>query len=267
MSSPAHYPLNPPAARIIRDDDEALRVAHDVAALLAEGASQRDLQRQVPVEVVDAFSNSGLWGITVPREFGGAEVSHATLAQVIAIVSAADPSLGQIPQNHYCLLEDIRLQGSEEQKRFFGLRGEACRARIEAVLARVALPASVADLYPHSLSGGERQRVAIARALVCQPKLLICDEITSALDVSVQASILALLRELQAEGLTLLFVTHDLGVVRAIADRVVVLHRGRVIEEGGVGQVLERPAAEYTRSLVEHSPQLGGARPLQGGGE
>lgn len=150
---------------------------------------------------------------------------------------------------------------------FFGLRGEACRARIEAVLARVALPASVADLYPHSLSGGERQRVAIARALVCQPKLLICDEITSALDVSVQASILALLRELQAEGLTLLFVTHDLGVVRAIADRVVVLHRGRVIEEGGVGQVLERPAAEYTRSLVEHSPQLGGARPLQGGGE
>ncbi|BBP84313.1 ABC transporter ATP-binding protein [Pseudomonas sp. Pc102] len=139
---------------------------------------------------------------------------------------------------------------------FFGLRGEACRARIEAVLARASLPASVADLYPHSLSGGERQRVAIARALVCQPELLICDEITSALDVSVQASILALLRELQAEGLTLLFVTHDLGVVRAIADRVVVLHRGRVIEEGAVDAVLDQPRTAYTRDLVAHSPSL-----------
>ena len=119
MSVSAAYPINRPAARIIRDDAEALRVAHEVAELLLAGASERDLNRLVPVEIVDAFSNSGLWGITVPREYGGAEVSHATLAQVIAIVSAADPSLGQIPQNHYCLLEDIRLQGSEEQKRHF----------------------------------------------------------------------------------------------------------------------------------------------------
>lgn len=119
MSVSAAYPINRPAARIIRDDAEAIRVAHEVAELLLAGASERDLDRLVPVEIVDAFSNSGLWGITVPREYSGAEVSHATLAQVIAIVSAADPSLGQIPQNHYCLLEDIRLQGSEEQKRHF----------------------------------------------------------------------------------------------------------------------------------------------------
>ncbi|MDF3934409.1 SfnB family sulfur acquisition oxidoreductase [Pseudomonas citronellolis] len=122
MSVSAAYPINRPAARVIRDDAEALRVAHEVAALLLAGAAERDLDRRVPVEIVDAYSNSGLWGITVPRAYGGAEVSHATLAQVIAIVSAADPSLGQIPQNHYCLLEDVRLQGTEEQKRyFFGL--------------------------------------------------------------------------------------------------------------------------------------------------
>jgi SfnB family sulfur acquisition oxidoreductase len=119
MSISAAFPINPPSARVISDDAEAIRIAHEIARLLQVGASERDLTRQVPAEVVDAFSNSGLWGITVPREYGGAQVSCATLAQVIAIVSSADPSLGQIPQNHYCLLEDIRLQGSHEQKQFF----------------------------------------------------------------------------------------------------------------------------------------------------
>ncbi|WP_374441404.1 SfnB family sulfur acquisition oxidoreductase [Pseudomonas panipatensis] len=119
MSVSAAYPINRPAARVIRDDAEAIRVAEQIAELLQAGAAERDLNRQVPVEIVDAYSNSGLWGISVPREYGGAEVSHATLAQVIAIISAADPSLGQIPQNHYCLLEDIRLQGTHEQKQFF----------------------------------------------------------------------------------------------------------------------------------------------------
>ncbi|MDZ3992938.1 SfnB family sulfur acquisition oxidoreductase [Pseudomonas sp. Teo4] len=115
----AIYDIRQPDAHVIRDDEEAISVAHRVALFLREGAAERDRQREVPADVVDAFSNSGLWGITVPREHGGAEVSFATLAKVIAIISAADPSLGQIPQNHYCLLEDIRLQGSEEQKRYF----------------------------------------------------------------------------------------------------------------------------------------------------
>ncbi|MFZ6046907.1 SfnB family sulfur acquisition oxidoreductase [Pseudomonas sp. CR3202] len=118
----AQYPLGIPDAHIIRSDAEAIEVAHRVAAFLLEGDAERDRTREVPPEVVDLFSNSGLWGITVPKVFGGAEVSYATLAEVIAIISAADASLGQIPQNHYCLLEDIRLQGTYEQKRyFFGL--------------------------------------------------------------------------------------------------------------------------------------------------
>jgi peptide/nickel transport system ATP-binding protein len=141
---------------------------------------------------------------------------------------------------------------------FFAIHGNAARARVDAVLKRVSLPASTAGLYPHSLSGGERQRVAIARALLCEPRLLICDEITSALDVSVQASILDLLRQLQREGLTLLFVTHDLGVVRAIADRVLVLKSGRVVEQGAVDRVLDQPTAAYTQTLLAHSPSLGG---------
>ncbi|MGL5969775.1 MAG: SfnB family sulfur acquisition oxidoreductase [Kluyvera sp.] len=113
------YIQQAPDAYRITSDEEALSIAHEIAAFLQTGASERDLSGIVPAEVVNTYSNSGLWGITVPREFGGAEVSAATLASVIAIVSAADPALGQIPQNHYCLLEDIRLQGSDDQRRFF----------------------------------------------------------------------------------------------------------------------------------------------------
>lgn len=115
----APYPLSVADAHVIRTDAEAIDVAHKVAAFLLEGDAERDRLRQVPAEVVDVFSNSGLWGITVPAEFGGAQVSYATLAEVITIISAADASLGQIPQNHYCLLEDIRLQGTDEQKAWF----------------------------------------------------------------------------------------------------------------------------------------------------
>ncbi|MEN5089762.1 SfnB family sulfur acquisition oxidoreductase [Pseudomonas protegens] len=118
----AFYPLHTPAAHVIRDGAEALVVARRVAAVLLERDAERDRTREVPSQLVDLYSNSGLWGISVPREYGGAQVSYAVLAEVIAIISAADPSLGQIPQNHYCLLEDIRLQGTpEQQTHFFAL--------------------------------------------------------------------------------------------------------------------------------------------------
>lgn len=141
-------------------------------------------------------------------------------------------------------------------RHFFDIDAAEARHRAEAVLAQVSLQPGIFDAYPRELSGGERQRVAIARALVCQPKVLICDEITSALDVSVQATILALLRDLQASGLSILFVTHDLGVVRALADQVVVLRSGYVIERGSSEDVLDHPFAAYTRQLVENSPSL-----------
>jgi len=162
-------------------------------------------------------------------------------------------------QNPYRALNPRQTVGQCLQaplEHFFGLKGAACRERIEATLARVALPAETATKYPHHLSGGERQRVAIARALVCEPDVLICDEVTSALDVSVQAAILALLRELQAEGMTLVFVTHDLGVVRAIADRVVVVKDGRIIEQGACGEVLDRPQTAYVEGLVAQAKFL-----------
>ena len=134
-------------------------------------------------------------------------------------------------------------------------KGEAEQAMLR-LLDRVALPAAVADRRPRDLSGGERQRVAIARALAAEPELLICDEVTSALDVSVQAAILDMLDGLRKNGLTLLFVTHDLGVVRAIADHVAVLAAGEIVEVGAVADVLDHPRHEHSRGLLRDAPRL-----------
>src|SRR5262249_52589454 len=115
----------------------------------------------------------------------------------------------------------------------------------------------LADRYPSQLSGGERQRVAIARALAAEPELLVCDEVTSALDVSVQASVLKLLSRLQAEGaVSLLFVTHNFGVVRAIADSVAVLDGGRIVEQGPSARVLDEPSDECTSKLLLDTPTI-----------
>jgi peptide/nickel transport system ATP-binding protein len=125
------------------------------------------------------------------------------------------------------------------------------------LLEAVRLPSRVASRYPRELSGGERQRVAIARALAAVPAVIICDEITSSLDVSVQAVVLDLLRELRTQfGVSLIFITHDLGVVSLVAERTLVLERGRVCEEGLTAAVLESPKHEYTQRLLEAAPSL-----------
>jgi peptide/nickel transport system ATP-binding protein len=127
---------------------------------------------------------------------------------------------------------------------------------IQDVLQRVELRPDHAARYPNELSGGEKQRVAIARALLCSPEILICDEITSALDVSVQAAILALLRSLMDDGLSIVFVTHNLGVVRSLAHRVAVLDKGRVVELGDTSSVMSEPSADYTRILLANTLEL-----------
>ncbi|KZB86012.1 ABC transporter ATP-binding protein [Amycolatopsis regifaucium] len=135
-------------------------------------------------------------------------------------------------------------------RHYFGATKREAGQRVREALERVEIPARFAGHSPAELSGGQRQRVAIARALVCEPKLLICDEVTSALDVSVQASVVELLRSLLSDGLSVIFVTHDLAVVRSITDQVVVLSQGRVVESGTTESVLTEPAHPYTRSLM-----------------
>ena len=128
---------------------------------------------------------------------------------------------------------------------------------VGALLERVRLPKRLGARFPIELSGGERQRVAIARALAAKPDLLICDEVTSALDVSVQAAVLELLQELQAElGLSMLFITHNLGVVACVGDSVLVMDKGLLCETGDVTQVLETPVNEYTKRLLSAAPTM-----------
>ncbi|MFD4422154.1 ABC transporter ATP-binding protein [Agromyces sp. NPDC058484] len=137
------------------------------------------------------------------------------------------------------------------------MRGKVLEAEARSLLDEVRLPGSTAGKYPSELSGGERQRVGIARALAASPRVLVCDEVTSALDVSVQAAVLELLRELSdSRGLGMLMITHDLGVVASIAHEVLVLKDGEICEHGDVRQVLTLPRQEYTMRLLEAAPSL-----------
>jgi peptide/nickel transport system ATP-binding protein len=143
-------------------------------------------------------------------------------------------------------------------KHFFELTRRERSERVAEVLDLVSLPSHVASVRPGQLSGGERQRVAIARALAAKPDVLVCDEITSALDVSVQAGIVRLLEDLVAqERISLMFITHNLGLVRTMADDVVVIKAGRVVESGDADTVVSRPADPYTRQLVADTPSPG----------
>ncbi|MFC3058599.1 ATP-binding cassette domain-containing protein [Paenirhodobacter populi] len=140
---------------------------------------------------------------------------------------------------------------------FRGLRGRTLSAETDRLLHQIGLPADFAARLPSALSGGQKQRVCIARALAAEPDLMICDEVTSALDPLVAEEILRLLRRLQDElGMTYLFITHDLSVVQRLADRVMVMQKGRVVETGDTAALFAAPADPYTRRLIDAVPQL-----------
>jgi ABC-type oligopeptide transport system ATPase subunit len=129
------------------------------------------------------------------------------------------------------------------------------RASVARLLELVGLEASYTNRYPHEFSGGQRQRIGIARALALNPKLIVCDEPVSALDVSIQAQILNLLKDLQRDlGLTYLFIAHDLAVVRAMSNTIAVMHEGRIVEQGPAEQVYTQPQTDYTRALLAAVP-------------
>ncbi|KUL96773.1 microcin ABC transporter ATP-binding protein [Bosea sp. WAO] len=164
----------------------------------------------------------------------------------------------QEPMTSLNPLHTIARQIGEILELHKGLRGEKARARTLQLLSLVGIrdAESRLDAYPHQLSGGQRQRVMIAMALANEPDLLIADEPTTALDVTVQAQILTLLKELQERlGMAVLFITHDLGIVRRIADRVCVMLKGKIVEQGPVSEIFDQPQHEYTRRLLAAEPK------------
>lgn len=149
-------------------------------------------------------------------------------------------------------------ESAADPLRACGQRDEgAIRERVRDLLERVGLDPEQYDRYPHEFSGGQRQRVGIERALAAEPRLIVCDEAVSALDVTTQAQVAALLAGLQRDlGLALVFIAHDLAVVRQVSDRVAVMRHGRIVEEGPVEQVYGEPRDPYTKQLLAAVPAL-----------
>jgi peptide/nickel transport system ATP-binding protein len=222
-----------------------------------------------PGETVALVGESGSGKTTIARCIAGlhrptsgtVNLEGAPLApQVRHRPREARRDIQIIFQNPYESLNPRRTIGEQIARPAQQLRGldrASTRREVQTLLDRVRLPASVAQRYAPELSGGECQRVAIARALAAQPKLLVCDEITSALDVSVQAAVIELITELkQTLGLGLLFISHDLGVVASVANSALVLQRGRVREAGPVTTLLADPKDDYTKQLIDAAPRL-----------
>ncbi|WP_232835467.1 ABC transporter ATP-binding protein [Actinocorallia populi] len=203
-------------------------------------------------EILGLVGESGSGKSSVARALTG-------LAPRTGTVAGLGPREAQLVfQDPYASLDPRMTVGrsvAEGFPREVGRRGR--RAEVARLLELVQLDPRTAGRYPRELSGGQRQRVAVARALGARPRLLIADEVTSALDVSVQGALLNLVRELRAElGLAVLFISHDLAVVRYVCDRVAVMREGRIVEEGPVEQVIEHPSNDYTKALLEAVPHL-----------
>ncbi|MFT4085257.1 MAG: ABC transporter ATP-binding protein [Nocardioides sp.] len=220
-------------------------------------------------EVVALVGESGSGKTTISRSIGGLHRQwtgdlvfdgHSLATSARRRTNSDRKRIQYIFQNPYLSLNPRQSveQIIKRPMELFGIaRGRKATDRVVALLDAVALGPTVLKLRTDRLSGGERQRVAIARALAAEPDILICDEITSALDVSVQGSIVALLERLRIErGISMLFVTHNLALVRSIAARVDILQHGHLVESGPVVEVMERPRQDYTRDLLAHTPRI-----------
>jgi len=233
--------------QVLFDIDLALTPGHSVALVGESGSGKTTLARCIAG--LHRKYNGELTFRDQQLEPGARQRTRETRRDIQYIFQSPYSSLNPRKTIGQIIGQPLRL--------FFELSRPETHTRIVQTLERVRLPSAIVDRYPHELSGGERQRVAIARALVSDPALLICDEVTSALDVSVQAAIVDLIAELQREmHLGLLFVTHNLALIRTIAQEVAVMSEGRIVERGIVDRVLDQPEADYTKRLLADTPTL-----------
>ena len=258
-------------------DPKANEVVHGVSFDIAPG--------ETLAIVGESGSGKSVTALSVNRlvDFGGGRITAGSIAfqradgTVRDLVEASERELetirgreiSMIFQEPMTSLNPVHTVGWQIEEAFtlhHGLRGAAAKAAAREALERVRIPDAQRRLayYPHQLSGGMRQRVMIAMALACNPRLLIADEPTTALDVTVQAQIMALLAELRREmGMGMIFITHDIGLVAGVADKVMVMQNGEVVEQGELSQVLDNPQHPYTKHLLTAVPHFDGGKAVR----
>jgi microcin C transport system ATP-binding protein len=245
-----------------RQDGRTINAVRGVSFTVAKGETVALVGESGSGKSVTALSTVGLLPdsatVTGAVRYLGREMVGASQSDLRRVRGNDISFIFQEPMTSLNPLHTIERQIGESLGLHQGLRGAAARARILDLLTKVGIrnPESRLDAYPHQLSGGQRQRVMIAMALANGPELLIADEPTTALDVTIQAQILDLLADLkQSEGLSLLFITHDLGIVRRIADRVCVMQGGEIVEQGKTAEIFANPQHPYTRKLLTAEPK------------
>jgi peptide/nickel transport system ATP-binding protein len=242
-----------------RENEPAFRAVENVSLAIAPGEIHALVGESGAGKSTIGNAITGLLERPGYIETGIIKVAGHILGQKGARLGQDIGVIFQDPMTSLNPLFTIESQLGEAMRFHLGLKAEVARQRALDLLNAVGIPEPAQKLkaYPHQLSGGQRQRIVIAAALSCNPQLLIADEPTTALDVSVQAQILKLIRDLADErGLGVLLITHNMGVVAEIADRVTVMYQGRVVEQGPVAQVLQRPKALYSQQLLAAVPRL-----------
>ena len=259
-----HFTADPGVSKAVDGVSFAVR-RNETLAVVGESGSGKSVTSLSAMRLIPSPPGIIAGGEILFRGRDGQVRDLARLSER-AMRSVRGNEIGMIFQEPMTSLNPVYSVGDQigEALRYHqGLDRRAARAEALAMLKKVGIPAAERrlDEYPHQMSGGMRQRVMIAMALACRPTLLIADEPTTALDVTIQAQILDLMRRLQEEtGTSILFITHNLGVVAEVAHRVVVMYAGRIVEEGDVRSLLKSPRHPYTRGLLACMPHLGQRR-------
>jgi len=244
-------------------------LVNDVSFSLASGKTTCIVGESGSGKSLTALSIMGLLSKQLQRTqgrviFQGQDLAALDNEQLRQIRGRKIGMIFQEPMTSLNPVLKVGYQIGESLAVHLGLKGQALHSRVAQLLEQVGIPPSRTNSYPDELSGGQRQRVMIAMSIACEPAMLIADEPTTALDVTVQAQILQLLDELRCRlDMGMLFITHDFGVVADIADDVVVMFRGQIVESGPVDQVLHNPQHPYTRALLACVPDTEGKKPLR----